>query len=120
MDANGWGGVIRHFSTSSAVNPTLVATIVCAVLGVPGIMFGPAAAQSIFTALIFAPLVVFLAQVVLFSLVDRDRLQNDRHVEQKMMITHKIGYMRDGEPAEMVLPKGELLTENPQLEGPRA
>jgi len=111
-----WGAVLRHISTSSAVNPAMLVCIASMIFGFLGLEFAPTDVNWVFIILILFPLVIFSAQIILFSLVDRDRLQNDKHVEQKMMISKQvIGEMRDGKPIEIRLPKNEQQSPNPQL-----
>lgn len=112
-DQSVWGGVIRHMTTSNAVNSALIATIAGMLFGTLGLRFGPEGAEWAFYVILLAPLLVLLFQIILFSLVDRDRLQNDKHVEQKMMITSKIGYMKDGKPQEVEIPSSGILVQNP-------
>lgn len=116
-DQKTWGGVIRHISTSSAVNPTLVASIAAMVLGVGGLTIGPASASLVFAILTLAPLTVFLCQVIFFTFVDRDRLQNDKHVEQKMLISRGIGSMINGKPVEFQIPADSPIVSNPTYQG---
>ncbi|GGE98297.1 hypothetical protein GCM10011404_34300 [Sphingomonas prati] len=59
---------------------------------------------------------VFLAQVCYFTIMDPDRLQNEKHVEQKMMISRKINVIEDGKVSEILLPRHEQVIQNPGLE----
>lgn len=109
-----WTGVIRQMSTSSAVNPMLIASIVAIVFGAPALMFGPEETRLFFAALIFLPLVAFVLQVAIFTIVDRDRLQNDRHVEQKMLIQNQITLKRSGKTVTIDIPPNGALIDNPR------
>lgn len=113
MDESRWGSVIRSMTTSSAVNPALVIAVVCIVIGVPALALAPPAAATVISFVVVAPLCLLLLQLGFFTIVDRDRLQNDRHVEQKMLITKTIGYMKDGKPEQVQLPASEALVDNP-------
>lgn len=115
-DQGAWGSVLRHISTSSAVNPAMLVSISAMIFGLLGLEFCPPEVAWVFTVVTLAPLVVFLFQVILFSMIDRDRLQNDKHVERKMMITKNvIGVMEGDNPKEIALPSSTQYSPNPMI-----
>jgi hypothetical protein len=115
-DGSAWGSVLRQITTSSAVNPTMLVSIAAMLIGFLGLRFAPASSAFVFQILILAPLTVFLCQVVFFTLKDPDRLQDDEHVENKMVIAKSIGMMKDGKPIEVKLPANKMKpVRNPRL-----
>lgn len=116
-DQSAWGAVLRHISTSSAVNPTMLVSISAMLIGYLGLQFAPDTASIVFSLLIIAPLTVFLGQVIFFTIFDRDRLQNDKHVEQKMIIKNGIEIKRAGKVITVDVPKGEGVSTNPLAQG---
>jgi hypothetical protein len=96
----------------------LVAALAAIIFGVPGLMFGPEDARLIFTGLVFLPLIVFVVQVLYFTFTDPDRLQNDRHVEQKMRIQHQIAMKTGGKTITIDVPRDAALVENPKAAEP--
>ena len=109
-----WTGVLRQMNTSSAVNPTRIATIVALVVGAPCLAVSAPETRWIFAVIVLLPLVTFLCQIIVFTLYDRDRLQNDRHVEQKMIIQNQITLKHpEGKGASHVQLSGALI-ENPR------
>jgi len=98
----------------------LVATLAAIIFGVPGLMFGPAGTLVIFTCLVFLPLIVFVAQVSYFTITNPDRLQNDRHVEQKMRIQNQIAMKTGGKTITIDVPRDAALIDNPKAGEPLA
>ena len=71
-------------------------------------------ALSVFGCLVAgAPVSVTLWQIVRFTIRDADRLQHERHIEAKMMISQRIGMNSNGEVKEVEIPRSGVLIDNP-------
>ncbi|HTG38179.1 hypothetical protein [Sphingomonas sp.] len=101
--------VTKSLKTSSAVVPALLLTAICLPLGALAAAFVPAPVSYLFVALALICPIATLLQIVFFTFFDRDRLQNEEHVERKMMLTQMRSEIGDSnavieaKPAEMLI-----------------
>jgi hypothetical protein len=108
-------GVSKHIATSSAMNPTLLLCLICSpICFVLSWMSGDFFRVGFFLAGL-SPLAVGIWQIVRFTLIYPDRLQNDRHVENKMMIS-RFGSKNGDETLEVLLPATATVVDNPLLD----
>jgi hypothetical protein len=112
-DPSPWVTFARQISTSSAVNPSLVLCAIVAPLCLllayltePPFNYGLASLGA-------APILMTLWQIVRFTIKDPDRLQNDRHVEEKMRIGHLIGVNEGGQNRELPIALTPTMIDNP-------
>jgi len=103
----GIAGVSRHIATSSALNPALLLCAICSPICFTLSYFTDGLLRAGFFLAGITPLTIAAWQIVRFTLNDPDRLQNDRHVENKMLIS-RFG-VRQGEVTHEVIipPSGE-------------
>jgi hypothetical protein len=80
------GEITKRLKTSSAVVPILIFDAICVPIGIAGMIYTSADASSFFGWLAGGPVVLTGLQISFFTLFDRDRLQNEDHVERKMLI----------------------------------
>lgn len=102
-------------TTSSALNPSLVLCLVCLPTGLVGLMLGLETWHLLFGCLTFIPPLLTAAQIVWFTFFDRDRLQNERHVEQKMLIASRQAFGDKAGIFEIPL-NSQNLIDNPRLD----
>jgi hypothetical protein len=109
-------GVSKHIATTSAMNPTLLLCLICTPvgLGLTAVTTGvPRVALFVIAVL---PMLLAIWQIILFTLSDRDRLHNEKHVENKMMIS-RLGVRIGDETQEIILPASGERVDNPMIEG---
>jgi hypothetical protein len=113
-DINGIAGVTRSIATSSVINPTLILSAICTPLALSAGYFSDGLIKLFF--LIFAAIPPGLAcwQIIKFTKQDPDRLQNERHVENKMMIS-QMGARIGSDGKDMPVEIGGKLESNPAL-----
>jgi hypothetical protein len=92
------------------MNPSL---ILCATVTPLCFFLAAWSGKGEFFAAACAPLAIASLQIAWFTIFDRDRLQNDRHVENKMMIVRDQIFVNspDGSRA-ITLPATPVLTSN--------
>ena len=78
--------VTKRLKTSSAVVPALLLSVICVPIGALGLRFAEERLDILFGALIVVPPLLAALQIVFFTFADRDRLQNEDHVERKMLL----------------------------------
>ena len=78
--------VTKRLKTSSAVVPTLIYDAIVLPSGVAGLLIAPERLSLFFEISIASAVVLTVSQIALFSLFDRDRLQNEDHIERKMIL----------------------------------
>jgi purine-cytosine permease-like protein len=79
--------VTKSLRTSSAIVPALVLTAICLPIGAIAAAMTPAPLNYIFMATAIIPPIVAILQIAFFTFADRDRLQNEEHVERKMLLS---------------------------------
>lgn len=112
-------GVSRHIATSSVLNPTLLLALICSPLSLWLASKSEDALRYLFFVVGVAPIAVGLWQIVKFTNGDPDRLQNDKHVENKMLIG-LFGDKASGKPKEILIPHSGELIDNPEIESDKA
>ena len=111
---DGLARVTKTVATSTALNPTLM---LAALLGLPCFLLGffsPVPISYLLDVCGVAVLVTAIWQIIRFTIHDPDRLQNDRHVENKMMISTLGGKFGD-EKLEIAIPANAISTANPHM-----
>lgn len=109
IDSPSLAQVTKSLKTSSAVVPALLLTAICLPLGALAAALVPAPVSYLFVALALICPIATLLQIVFFTFFDRDRLQNEEHVERKMMLTQMRSEIGDSnavieaKPAEMLI-----------------
>ncbi|MFL6856981.1 MAG: hypothetical protein ACJ8EB_03630, partial [Allosphingosinicella sp.] len=102
--------------SSSAMNPTLLMILLCTPWAIPAAYLSQYPANMFFMGLAGLPPLVGLLQIVFFTIFDRDRLQNDKHVENKMLIERIQGQLGD-KAGEVTIDQSSPLSDNPRLLG---
>ncbi len=102
--------VAKHIATSSAMNPSL---ILCATVSPLCFALSAWTASNGYFVAACVPLAIACFQIIWFTFFDRDRLQNDRHVENKMMIMRdQITINSPDGTRTITLPSSSVLTSN--------
>lgn len=81
-----FGQIISSLRTKSAANPALIFAALCLAGGVPGALIAVAPTTYFFLGVIALGLLLAASQIIYFTLKDPDRLQDEQHVENKMLI----------------------------------
>lgn len=113
-EPEGWAAVSKYISSSSALNPTLLFLLLCTV---PSLFLAAASRIPLsyfFMLTAIIPIFISAWQIITFTNGDRDRLQNDKHVEKKMLIA-RFGGDLGGERREIILKSDSPLIDNPAL-----
>jgi len=120
LDQSHLATMATRISTSSAMNPSLMLCLMVTPLCflAAGSLFHLA---QVLPALLFVligvvPLGIASWQLVRFTIRDPDRLQQERHIENKMLIQHRMGIKEDGQFREVPLALSDTLTGNPQVQ----
>ena len=106
--------ITKRLRTSSAVVPALIFTAIAVPAGVTGLIVGAPSLSGFFQALIGMPIALTALQIVFFTLFDRDRLQNEEHIERKMLLSGLRPQLGDSQ-STIDLSSEEKLVENPAL-----
>ncbi|RDS77946.1 hypothetical protein DL238_10270 [Alteriqipengyuania lutimaris] len=111
----GVADVTRTLASKSSLNPTLILAAIVVPISLLLSFLSDGQTQLIF----FSPaaIVILLAvfQIVWFSIFDRDRLDDHKHTENKMIIAQMRPHFGDSEDTNFIQGDGELI-ENPMLE----
>ncbi|MBW4329335.1 hypothetical protein KY084_00385 [Stakelama sp. CBK3Z-3] len=86
VDRSSLAEITKSLRTSSAVVPALILTGICLPICAAAAAFVPPPGNYFFLGLALLCPLATLLQIVFFTFVDRDRLQNESHVERKMML----------------------------------
>ncbi|HEX8525431.1 hypothetical protein [Allosphingosinicella sp.] len=108
--------ITKRLRTSSAVVPSLLFAAIALPTGAAGLMFGKENTQPVFIGILLLPMLLTFGQIVFFTIFDRDRLQNEDHVERKMLIGQARSEMGDANSV-IELETGGKLIGNPAVEG---
>jgi hypothetical protein len=109
----------KSLRTSSATTPALILTAICAPIALLLAFFSEPPLQYFFLLAAAVPVLVTVMQILLFSFVDRDRLHNENHIENKMIIGRIEPQLGDAHRTITLPPNGNL-SENPaQIEDQR-
>jgi hypothetical protein len=108
--------ITKRLKSSSAVVPALLLTLICTPTGALAARFSPEPINLVFLGMaIIAPLLTAV-QIAFFTIWDRDRLQNEDHVERKMIITRTAPELGSASTVIELVDVAEL-TANPSAEG---
>ena len=108
--------ITNRLRTSSAVVPTLIFLALCLASGTAGLTLAPTTTQWFFIALISLAVLTTCGQIIFFTIFDRDRLQNEEHLERKLAL----GYLKPqvGDASQTVqLDASSVLISNPSANG---
>lgn len=106
-------GLYSQITTSSAINPALK---LCAITPF-ALLFAILAPPELRTPMFIlgtAPVVVVILQILWFTFADADRLQNEAHVEKKMIL-QRFGWREGGETREVAIETDAERINNPLL-----
>lgn len=107
--------IVRHIATSSALNPSLIALAIIAIPSLALSNFASPPLSDYLFYLVAATTGVVLLQIAFFTIFDRDRLQSEKHVEHKILLSQQRFGVRDGNNTrEIEIGHQGLLTENPE------
>ena len=111
-----WSDISRSISSSSALNPALLAILMVSFPGLLLSAFAPAPINYALLGIGCLPVIVALWQIVHFTNKDPYQLRNDRLVQR--LAEMRMG-ARDaaGQEVEITIEQPERLTENPMIEG---
>jgi hypothetical protein len=112
------GQISKSLRTSSAVAPALLLTLICLPVGAAGALLSDPPSQLLFLALASLPPLAALAQITFFTFFDRDRLQNEQHVENKIFLSKVKPELGDAKGV-IVLDQDQALIGNPAIEAAR-
>lgn len=85
-EVGGLAQITKRLNTSSALVPSLILSAIGVTLAVGGFLIAPDDLKAIVAGVGVIPLILSCIQIIWFSMFDRDRLQNETHVENKMLI----------------------------------
>ena len=111
-----FGQIIKTLRTKSAVNPALIFTAVCLAGGVPGAILATAPFNWVCAAIAVLGALTTALQIIFFTLFDRDRLQDEQHIENKLIINSVTPMVGDADNV-IEIEAEQILSGNPQLEG---
>ena len=108
-------GMSKTIATSSALNPGLFLSLVTMPIGATAALWttNPILAM-IFASVAVAPPIIVLFQIVFFTIWDRDRLHNEKHIEKKMLIQRMPSEIGDRANA-IPIATDSVLENNPAL-----
>lgn len=109
------GQMSKSLRTSSALVPALLLTLICLPIGAAGASLTNPPVQWFFVAVAGLPPLLALLQIGFFTFVDRDRLQNEKHVENKIFLSKVQPEIGDASKV-LVLDQEGKLVENPAAE----
>ena len=114
-DMRGIAEVTKTLASKSSLNPTLILAAIVVPISLIFGFFSNGQPQLIFFG--FAALVVLLAvfQIIWFSIFDRDRLDDHKHTENKMIIAQMRPHFGNSDDTNFIESDGALV-ENPMLE----
>lgn len=119
MDPNYFGQIaqiVKQFKISSAIVPGLALAGIAIPVGCVGAIWASESAATLFSWIALVGIAIPALQILFFSLMDRDRLQNEEHVEKKLIIASGKAVIGDRDSIIDIEPTGDLV-ENPKLEG---
>jgi hypothetical protein len=109
--------VTKRLKTSSAVVPALIFSLIALPTAAAGLTFAPESVRWLFIALVLIPLLLTAGQILFFTITDRDRLQNEEHVERKMLLATMRPEIGDANSTIEMDSDGRIVN-NPSLGGP--
>jgi hypothetical protein len=114
-DMRGIADVTKTLASKSSLNPTLLlAAIVVPVSLVLGYL-SEGQAQTFLFGLAAAVVTVALLQIVGFSIFDRNRLDDHKHTENKMIIAQMRPHFGDADGTQFLSEDEGVIIENPVL-----
>jgi hypothetical protein len=110
-------GMTKSVATSSALNPILTLSAICTPIALGIAAWFDQWSNPALIGLAVTPPLVAVLQIILFTFLDRDRLQSERHVETKMVLNQMSNQIGDKDGTITVLNQAPI--NNPSLEGVR-
>jgi hypothetical protein len=111
-----FGQVIKTLRTKSAVNPALIFAAICMAGGLAGAILAPEPLNYVFLGVVLVGVVIPALQIAIFTAVDRDRLQDEEHIENRMLIQALVPMLGDSNNL-IELEASPILSSNPELPG---
>lgn len=102
----------KSLKSSSAAVPSLLYTLIVTPISLFASFYSPPPMQYAFALIAAFPVVITGFQISFFSIADKDRLQNEEHVEKKMMISRMTPQIGDAHSTIEIQDDQELI-ENP-------
>lgn len=116
QNSSNFGQIINSLRSSSGVNPALIFAALCLSGGISGAVFADSSYSILFGSVISIGVAVAAFQILFFTIFDRDRLHENRHVENKMMISRITPVLGDSENM-IELTSDQIAIENPSAKG---
>jgi hypothetical protein len=111
-----FGQIVNILRTKSAANPALVFAAICLAGGLGGAIFVDPPLSYFFVGIAVLGALVAAIQIVYFTIFDRDRLQDEEHIENKLLIQALQPMLGDSENV-IEVEAAPVLSENPKLQG---
>jgi hypothetical protein len=108
-------GMTKSVATSSALNPILTLSAICSPIALAIAAFSGQWDNPLLTGLALGPPAIAIFQILLFTFIDRDRLQSERHIETKMVLNQMNNQI--GDKSGTVTIQDQKSINNPSLEG---
>lgn len=116
QNSNNFGQIIKSLRSSSGVNPALILAALCLGGGVLGAVFADTSYSRLFAGVVIVGVAVAALQILFFTVFDRDRLHENKHVENKMMINRITPVLGDSDNV-IELTSDKIAIENPSAKG---
>ena len=110
-----FGQIIKTLRTKSAANPALMFAALCLAAGLPGALLADMPVSYVFVGISVLGVVLAAFQILFFTFTDPDRLHDEEHVENKLLINAMAPMFGDAHKIIEVR-ADDTLTGNPQLE----
>lgn len=110
------GQITKTFRTSSAAVPALILSTIFGPICVVGAILAPEPLNIYLGCGAVGSFALPALQILFFTAFDRDRLQNEEHVENKLLIAQGKPILGDRGGIVDIEPTGDTI-ENPALEG---
>ncbi len=108
------GSFSKHVASSSALNPTLLLSVLAVAGGYTLTYLMPPPLTYVAFTVGTLPVLIGCWQIVKFTNGDTDRLQHDTHVERKMLIS-LMGENSENGTRQVIIDHDSPLSENPQI-----
>ena len=118
LDYGQIGQILKTFKSSSAAIPGLYYLALTTPLSLGASLVAPEPLNYFFAGLAALPVAIVGLQISFFSVFDRDRLQNEEHVEKKLIIAQGKTLIGDKNAVVDMVDQGQLV-DNPALEDRR-
>lgn len=115
-DLRGIADITKTLASKSSLNPTLILAAIVVPISLILAYFSEGSSQQFFFWIAIAVISVALLQIIGFSFFDRDRLDDHKHTENKMIIAQMRPHFGDADETRFIAEgEGEII-ENPILD----